>query len=87
MTKTKKEEIKCPFRIHYSWVDYAGSNKKPIIFYRAKITTMYLDHMSQMDPQEHHVAIQKSGHLEVDVYGMKDILSHIMQEKPWVRIC
>jgi hypothetical protein len=34
-------------------------------------------------PQEHRIAIQKSGYLEVDVGGMKDILS-TMQEKPHV---
>ncbi len=83
MPTTRKEETKCPFRIHYSWVDYAGSNKKPGIFYRAKITTLHLAHTCQMNPQEHRIAIQKSGHLEVDVYGMKDILS-LMQEKPRV---
>jgi hypothetical protein len=36
-----------------------------------------------MNPQEHCITIQKSGHLEVDVYSMKDILS-LMQEKPRV---
>jgi hypothetical protein len=81
MPTTRKEETKCPFRIQYSWVGYPGSNKKPGIFYRAKITTLHLAHTCQMNPQEHRIAIQKSGHLEVDVYGMKDILS-LMQEKP-----
>jgi hypothetical protein len=33
MTMTRKEEIKCPFWIHYFWVDYAESNKKPGILY------------------------------------------------------
>jgi hypothetical protein len=82
MTMTRKEETKCPFWIHYSWVDYAGLNKKPGIFYRAKISTLQLaQHTCQMNPQEYRIAIQKSGHLKVDVYGMKDILS-LMQEKP-----
>jgi hypothetical protein len=83
MPETRKEATKCPFWIHYSWVDYGGSTKKPGIFYRAKITTLHLTHTCQMNPQEHHIAIQKSGHLEVDVHGMKDILS-LMQEKPQV---
>jgi hypothetical protein len=74
MTMTRKEESKCPFGIHYSWVDYAGSNKKPGILYQAKISTLHLAHTCQMNPQEHCIAIQKSGHLEVDVYGMKYIL-------------
>jgi hypothetical protein len=81
MAMTRKEEMKCPFRIHYSWVGYSGSKKKPGIFYQAKITTLHLAHTCQMNPQEHRIAIQKSDHLEVDVYGMKDILS-LMQEKP-----
>jgi hypothetical protein len=82
MTKTRKQDSQCPFRIHYSsWVGYGGSNKKPGILYRAKITTLHLAHMCQMNPQGHRIAIQKSGHLEVDVYGMKDILS-LMKEKP-----
>jgi hypothetical protein len=83
MPATRKEATQCPFRIHYSWVGYAGSTKKPGIFYRVKITTLHLAHTCQMNPQEHHIAIQKSGHLEVDVHGMKDILS-LMQEKPRV---
>jgi hypothetical protein len=83
MPETRKEATQCPFRIHYSWVDYARSVKKPGIFYRAKITTLHLTHTCQMNPQEHRIAIQKSGHLEVDVHGMKDILS-LMQEKPRV---
>jgi hypothetical protein len=80
---TQKEVTKCPFRIHYSWVDYTCLSKKPGIFYRAKITTLKTVHTCQMDPQVHRIAIQKSGHLEVDISGMKDILS-LMQEKPRV---
>ncbi len=81
MTMTRKEESKCPFGIHYSWVDYAGSNKKPGILYQAKISTLHLAHTCQMNPQEHCIAIQKSGHLEVDVSGIQDTLP-LMQEKP-----
>ena len=81
---SKKDSTKCPFRILYSWVDFNKYNKKPGIFYRCRITTLRLAHTCQMNPQEHRIAIQKSGSLEVDVSGMKDILS-MMQEKPHVR--
>jgi hypothetical protein len=83
LTATKKDEGKCPFCILYSWVDYTRTNKRPTIFYHVKITTLYLEHTCQMAPQEYHISIQKSGHLEVNVCGMKDILS-LMQEKPQV---
>ena len=81
---SKKDTTQCPFRILYSWLDLNRINKKPGIFYRCKITTLRLAHTCQMNPQEHRIAIQKSGSLEVDVCGMKDILS-MMQEKPRVK--
>jgi hypothetical protein len=80
---SKKDTTQCPFAILYSWLDFNRINKKPGIFYRCKITTLRLVHTCQMNPQEHRIAIQRSGSLEVDVGGMKDILS-MMQEKPRV---
>jgi hypothetical protein len=83
MPVTRKEETRCPFRILYSWVSYPGLSKKPGIFYRAKITRLHLAHTCRMNPIEHRIAIQNSGHLEVNVCGMRDILS-LLNEKPRV---
>jgi hypothetical protein len=48
---TKTNEVKCPFCIQYSWVDYTRANKKPTILYHVKITTLHLEHTCQMAPK------------------------------------
>jgi hypothetical protein len=62
----QKNEVKCPL-IFFTPGLTIRTNKRPAIFYCVKLTTLHLEHTCQMAPQEHHIAIQKSGHHEVDV--------------------
>jgi hypothetical protein len=72
---TQKEKCKCPFKIMYSHQGKRASVKKPGIFYHAKITTVNPMHTCGMCPRDMRIASQRTGHLVVNVAGMRDILS------------
>jgi hypothetical protein len=83
---TQKSKVQCPFKIAYSHQGRKASLKKPGIFYRAKITNVVTTHTCGMCPVEMRIALSRTGHLEVNIEGMKDILSLISQ-KPRVTNC
>ena len=80
---TKKDQLKCPFKIMYSHQGRKANLKKPGIFYHAKITSVVTEHTCGMSPSNMRIALQKTGHLEVNIEEMKDILS-LLSQKPRV---
>jgi hypothetical protein len=64
----RKSKVQCPFKIACSHQGMKASLKKPGMFCHAKITTTHLS---------------RTGHLEVNVEGMKDVLS-LLSQKPRV---
>jgi hypothetical protein len=80
---TRKSIVQCPFKIAYSHQGIRASLKKPGIFYRAKITTVVTTHTCGMCPVDMRIALSRTGHLEVNIEGMKDILS-LLSQKPRV---
>jgi hypothetical protein len=78
---TLKQQTKYPFEINYSWIGLQAVSKKPGIFYHVKITKVNTEHTCRMNTSKHRHVIQRQGHLELSVSGMKDIIS-IISEKP-----
>jgi hypothetical protein len=62
---TQKEKIQCPFKIAYSHQGKKASMSKPGIFYCAKIMKVITMHTCGMCPVDMHIALQRTGHLEV----------------------
>ena len=60
-----------------------ASLKKPGIFYLAKITNVNPVHTCGMCPRDMRIAAQRTGYLELNLEGMKDILS-LLSAKPRV---
>ncbi len=81
--ETQKEKCNCPFKIMYSHQGKRALVKKPGIFYHAKITTVDPIHTCGMCPRDMRIAAQRTGHLELNLEGMKDILS-LLSAKPRV---
>ena len=81
--QSKKDSLQCPFKIMFSHQGKSVHRKKPGIFYRAKITTVVTEHTCGMSPMNMRIALQKTGQLEVNIEGMKDILS-LLSSKPRV---
>ncbi len=67
----------------YSHQGKRASVKKPGIFYHAKITTVDPTHTCGMCPRDMGITAQRTGHLVVNLTGMKDILS-LLSAKPGV---
>ena len=80
---TRKSKVQCPFKIAYSHQGKKTNLKKPGIFYRAKITNVVTTHTCGMCPVDMRIALSRTGHLEVNIEGMKDILS-LLSQKPRV---
>jgi hypothetical protein len=80
---TLKEKVQCPFKIAYSHIGRKPYLNQPGILYQAKITTVVTTHTCGMCPIDMRVALQRTGHLEVNIDGMKDILS-LLAQKPRV---
>ena len=81
--ETQKEKCNCPFKIMYSHQGKRALVKKPGIFYCAKITTVDPIHTCGMCPRDMRIAAQRTGYLELNLEGMKDILS-LLSAKPRV---
>jgi hypothetical protein len=71
----------CPFDINCSWVGCKVVSKKPAIFCCVQITKVNPNHTCKMRAPEHGRVLQRQGHLEANISGMKDIAS-LMNEKP-----
>jgi hypothetical protein len=69
----RKEQCKRPFKIMYSHQGKRASVKKPGIFYHAKITTVDPTHTCGMCPRDMQIVVQRTGHLVVNLVGMKYI--------------
>jgi hypothetical protein len=83
---TLKSVYKCLFIIWYSFVAYCKKRalKKPDIFYHAKITHINYHNTCQMSTTFHRQALQKSGCLQPDLNGLKDIM-YLLREKPMLQ--
>jgi hypothetical protein len=79
----RKSKVQCPFKIACSYQGTKASLKQPGVFCHAKITNAVATHTCSMCPVDMRLALSRTGHLEVNIEGMKDVLS-LLSQKPRV---
>ena len=80
-SSVKNLDSPCPFSISYSLVNVYKPDKKPGVFYLAKITTVNYEHNCCMSSMSHRVALRRSGQAQPNLEGMNTILS-LLKEQP-----
>jgi hypothetical protein len=71
----------CPFQIRFNYIGYQINDKKPLTFYHVKITYVNVEHTCKLSTLSHRTALQKGGHLKLDLSKLQTLLL-LLREKP-----
>jgi hypothetical protein len=86
LSKQRKQKVSvkaqcCPFFISYACVNVIATEKKPDVFYLARVVSVDYNHTCSMSTTSHCVALHLSGQAQPNLEGMNTILS-LLKEQP-----